>query len=291
MGKKKKSLFPGHLVSLHLAVMLFGLAGLFGKIILLPAILIVLGRVFFASGLLYFFLQLRKIPFALASFKELITFLLLGALLAFHWFSFFHSIQLSTVAIGLLTYASFPVFTVFLEPMFFKEKFESVYLIGGLFVFFGLWLIVPAFDLDNLKTQGVIWGILSGLSFSFLTILNRKLVIKGAALKVTFYQDFFAFIWLLPALILVEFSLDWRDLFLLLLLGTLFTAVAHYLYIVSLKEINARTASIIASLEPIYGILFAIILLGEIPDQRTLAGGAIILFVVVYFNIGSKKNR
>ncbi len=48
------------LVELHGAVFLFGFAGLFGKIISLPAMMIVLGRVVFAAIFLFLVMIYRK---------------------------------------------------------------------------------------------------------------------------------------------------------------------------------------------------------------------------------------
>ena len=50
----------------------------------------------------------------------------LGALLSAHWMTFFKAIQVSTVAIGLLAFASFPVFVTLFEPIFFKERWRAV---------------------------------------------------------------------------------------------------------------------------------------------------------------------
>jgi len=271
---------------IHLAVLLFGMAGLFGKLVSLPAVFIVLGRVFFASIFLAILISTVKgAGFRLRNRKEFWSLLCLGALLAFHWFAFFHSIQLSTVAIGLLTYATFPVFTAFLEPWLFRERFDwsSVWL--ALIAMLGVYLIVPSPQWGEHLTMGAFWGVLSGLSFSILTILNRRLVAQLPPMQITFYQDLFAFIFLLPVLFLEPQAIDQKDWLLLIILGLVFTALAHFLYIRALDIINARTASLIASLEPVYGILFAWLLISEIPDSATLSGGLIILTVAILAGI------
>jgi drug/metabolite transporter (DMT)-like permease len=64
---------------------------------------------------------------------------------------------------------------------------------------------------------------------------------------------------------------------LLIILGVFCTALAHALFINSLKSIRAQLAGVIAALEPVYGILFAFVLLGEKPSWTMLSGGALIL--------------
>lgn len=66
------------------------------------------------------------------------------------------------------------------------------------------------------------------------------------------------------------------------LLGIVFTGVAHSLFIKGLATVKAQTASIIASLEPVYGILAAALFLGELPTARELYGGTIILGAAIY---------
>ena len=44
-----------------------------------------------------------------------------------------------------------------------------------------------------------------------------------------------------------------------------------------MKRIRAQAASIISSLEPVYGVLLALIFLGEVPALRTVLGGTVIL--------------
>lgn len=48
------------LISVHVAVALFGFVGLFAKLVDLPAVIIVLGRVFFSSIFLWIFLLFKK---------------------------------------------------------------------------------------------------------------------------------------------------------------------------------------------------------------------------------------
>ena len=59
--------------------------------------------------------------------------------------------------------------------------------------------------------------------------------------------------------------------------GAMGTGLAHSLFISALIYIRAQTASIIACLEPVYGIAAALLLLGEIPTFRVLCGGVIIV--------------
>lgn len=272
MRKKTHSL-----LEIHFAALLFGIAGLFGKFLSLSPAMIVVGRTFFASltmGLVLFFLKQSARLHSKTDFGSLA---LLGAILAIHWTTFFHSIQVSTVAVGLLTYSTFPVFVTFMEPFFFKEKLRGVDILTAALVFCGLVLVIPSFDFGNSVTRGAFWGTASGLTFALLSILNRKYVKKYPSPVIAFYQNAFAFLVLLPFVLRGVGPLGSKDLLLLSILGVFCTALAHALFIKGLEYVRAQLASIIASLEPVYGVLFALILLGEVPASRTALGGVIIL--------------
>ncbi|WP_346889912.1 DMT family transporter [Clostridium sp. UBA1056] len=283
MNLKNKSL-----LEIHIAVFLFGLSGLFGKLLSLPTMIIVLGRVFFSSVFLFIIMLYLKKDIKLKQQKHYFYLVILGVILAIHWSTFFKSIQMSTVAIGLLTFSTFPVFVTFLEPYFFKEQIKLSDIIIAIVTFLGVVLVIPKFELGNSLTQGVLWGILSGFTYAILSLLNRKYVKEYSSLVIAFYEQAVATIVLIPFLFLQKPVFQLNDILLLILLGTVFTGISHSFFINGLKNIKTQTAGIISSLEPVYGILFATFLLGEIPTLREILGGIIILGTVLYSTIKSK---
>lgn len=287
MGKPPAS----GLVQIHIAVFLFGFAGLFGKFLSCSPIYIVLGRTFF--GALALGLYMKAISGArLSGFDPtaLWRFACQGALLACHWIFFFLSIQVSSVAVGLVTFSSFPLFVTFLEPFFFKEKLRRMDVATALSVFAGIVLVVPDLNLANQVTLGAGYGILSGLTFALLAMMNRQNARQSDPMAVAFYQNLFAALFLvMPAVLTAEAPVP-KDLPTLVLLGVVFTALAHTCFIRALTMIRAQTASVIAGMEPVYGIILAFFLLGEVPDIRTLAGGIIIIGTTVAAGILSRSS-
>ncbi len=265
------------LAEVHLAVLLFGFPALFGKWLPLSPPLIVLGRVFFASLALLAVLRLGRRPMKIAPARDLGLLVLCGLLLAAHWTAFFQSVQVSTVAVALLSYSCFPVFAAFLEPLAFRERRDSWSFLFAVVCVVGVFLIVPRFGLADSVFKGVLWGLLSGLTFAFLALLNRRLAAARSSLTVAFYQDLFALIFLAPFAFVSGVRLTGRTIGLLVLLGVFGTAAAHTLFINGLKRVKVRTAGVISALEPVYGIVLAALFLKEIPAPRTLAGGALIL--------------
>ena len=273
------------LLEIHVAVLFFGLAGLFGKLVFLPSTIIVLGRVFFATIFLSIVLLYLKQGIKLRKKQDYFFMTLMGVILAVHWVTFFQAIQVSTVAIGLLTFSTFPVFVTFLEPFFFRERLELKDILVAFVAVIGVAFVIPEFEIRNSMTRGALWGIVSGFTFALLSIMNRKYVKEYSSIIVAFYQDSIATVVLLPFLFLTAPVFRLTDILLLFVLGVVFTGLAHTLFIKGLASVKAQKASIIASLEPVYGIIAAILILGAIPTLRVVLGGVIILGAAFYATV------
>lgn len=280
---------PRGFPALHGAVALFGLAALFAKWVPAHPAVIVFARVTVATAAFLCVMRWFPAPGLPGSMPLSMRGRLLlascGGLLAFHWFAFFHSIQISTVAIGLLSYSTAPVFAALMEPLWFRERFSWPALGAALVTVAGVALIVPRWSPGDPRAMGVFWGIMAGFSFAALSLANRYLVRRHASLRIAFYQDAGAMILLAPLAIFFWRPLAWHEIGLLAALGLFCTALAHTLFIQALRTVTARVAAIASALEPVYGITLAWMLLGERPDARTFAGGGIILAAVVWASL------
>jgi drug/metabolite transporter (DMT)-like permease len=265
------------LIELHSSVLLFGVAGLFGKFLSVPPVMIVLGRSVFAAGFLWLYLQLSGTFSAQRLRRGLPLLTVSGLTLAFHWVSFFHCVQISTVAVGVLTYSTSPVFSTLIEPWFFKERWKPITLLPAILVMLGIICLVPTTNLGNHIVLGACWGTASGLAFAIYTLLNRLQVRTQSPQMLSFGQNGVVCIAMLLLMPFFAAHITTRDVSLMAILGIVCTAIAQSLYIASLRGLRAQLACIVSTLEAPYGILFAAILLGEIPPGRTIVGGVIIL--------------
>ncbi len=279
--------YSRNLLSIHAAVLLFGFAGLFGdkRVLPLSSVVIVFGRVVFASAALLLASLVQKNILRSVSRRNLLAFVLLGMLLAGHWTTFFQSVKDAGVALALITFTTFPVFVAFLEPLFFRERLRAVDVIRAALALAGIVILQPRFELNDRATQGILWGIASGATFALLTLLNRRFVRDHSSMTIALYQDLFAAAVLLPFVFAGGQSIMIRDLLLLAVLGILCTAVAHSLFIAGMHAVSARTASMIACLEPVYGALLAVLFLGDSLPLRTLLGGVVILGVAFHATV------
>jgi drug/metabolite transporter (DMT)-like permease len=259
-----------------------GFAGVIIKFVSYPSAVITLGRVFFSSAVLLIFAEAGHDNLKLKNKFDVFIAVFAGAIMAAHWFSFMHSIRLSTVAIGTITYSTYPVFVSFLEPLIYKEKFRFSGIMQALIVLFGLFITIPALNLNNTVTLGVVWGMIGSITYAVLSLLNRYLSSRYSGRTVCLYEQGTATILLLPALFIVKPSFNAADIVLLIILGVFCTAVAQTLFVESLKSVKVTTAGIVSGMETVYGIVLAIFILREIPSMREIIGGVIILSVALY---------
>jgi len=263
------------LVALHCAVLLFGFAGLFGKWLVLSPVAIVLGRTLIAAASLGLLVAARRerAPFVAGLAGN-------GIVLAVHWVAFFEAIRVSTIAIGLLGYASFPLFVLVLERVMLGRRWRGKEAITALMVALGLVVLVPRFAWEDRTVQGLLWGIVAGFTFALLAVRSRSYAATHAPAAVALWQNAVAAAVIAPFFVAGAAAMPAitaHDVMLLLVLGILCTALAHTLFIGSLRRVSAHTASVVAALEPVYGIVLAVLLLDEVPSARTLAGALLIV--------------
>lgn len=278
------------LLSLHGAVALFGLAALFGKWIALPATAIVLGRTLVAAATLALVCIARRQPVGSPSAALAAN----GAILALHWVSFFAAVQIASVAVALLGYASFPLFVLLLERRLFTRRGSVRESAVAVLAATGLVALVPEFSWSSDTLRGLALGIVSGFTFAWLAIRNRSLVLDLAPTRIALWQNLFAALCLLPVVALFDRPSEWptrSEFALLVALGVVCTGLAHTLFIASMQRVSAHAASVVAALEPVYGIALAAWLLNEIPAARTLAGGALVVAAALVASLPARVIR
>ena len=268
--------------ALHIGALMFGLTGVFGKLAAASAAVIVLGRAGFAVIALAGFAALsRRTRWYSLTLKDARSLLISGGLLAAHWVSFFVAVKVAGVAIATLGFASFPAFTVLLEGLIFRERIRFNEGVLVMLVSVGLILVTPSFDLASQATEGLLWAIASGLTFSLLSLNNRANAGRVPAVQAAMWQNAVVALCLLPFAAPQLSSVRPLDWLWIGLLGVLCTGVAHSLFVASLAVIKARTAAVVFALEPVYGITLAWLLFHETPTLRMLLGGALIIIAIV----------
>lgn len=287
MKPQTKSLFQ-----LHIAVLLFGGTALFSHLLPWSAVDITILRTAIASVALAIIIKLQGDKLTLNNFNDYRMAIILGITVGLHWVTYFYAMQLAGVAVGMLAFFCFPIVTVFLEPLFTKSKPHLRDISCALLVFLGIVLLVPELTLENNTTLGVIIGSFSGVCYAVRNVMHKHYFSHYKGTQAMFYQTGVVAIMLSPFLTQSPFEMNgvWvngqlGELGLLLILSIVFTALPHSFIANCFKHLSAKTAGLISCMQPVYGIILAVLLLNQWPDYTVYIGGSCIVFAAIFETI------
>ena len=278
-----------------MAVLLFGFTAILGDLIQLSAVMIVWWRVLITCiSLLYFVqfgLKLKSIPK-----DKVFKFLGIGILVALHWITFYGAIKLSNASVALICFASTSLFTSFLEPAILGRSIEKLQVIMGLMVIPGMWLIVNT--VESSMMNGIYVGLLSALLAAIFSTLNKRLIDDADSYSITFLELGSAWIFislLIPVLIWngtdIQFWPVGSDWIYLVVLALLCTTLAYILSLRALKHVSAFVANLTINMEPVYGILLAIVLLNDHKELSPRFYIGVVLISAIVFSYPLIKKR
>ncbi|QLE02391.1 EamA family transporter [Galbibacter sp. BG1] len=278
MGEKKFQF--KHILELNLAVLLISTSGVLGRYIDLPPAQIIFLRSILGAVFIYIFCRYKKFNFKIKSKKDLTVILLCGAFFGIHWVTYFYALKLSSVAIGMLSIYTYPVITSFLEPIILKRSFQKAHLALGVLVLTGVYFLVPEVSFENQHFIAVLFGVTSAFFYAIRNILMKPKVENYNGSVLMFYQLLVIMVLLSPVLLNTDLVAVKSQFLPIIFLALVTTSIGHSLLLMSFKHFSATTASIMSSVQPIYGILMGMLFLGEFPAWHTVIGGALILSAV-----------
>lgn len=277
-----------NILELNLAMLFISTSGALGRYIDMPVPVIIGFRALFAMILLFLYCRWKGISFSTSS-RDRPMILLSGVLMGVHWVTYFYALKLSNVAIGMLSIFTYPVITALLEPVLLKTKFQKIHLLLALLVLLGIYFLVPDLDYSNNYTKAVIFGVVSAVCYALRNIIAKTKITNYNGSVIMWYQLVVVSVILLPFLFIMDSSPIKSQWIPTVTLALLTTAIGHTMFLGSFKKFSITTASIISSVQPIYGIIIGMIFLNEIPVLSTIIGGTLILISVVVESIRSYK--
>jgi drug/metabolite transporter (DMT)-like permease len=280
-------------LQLHFLVFIWGFTAILGALTSIEAIPLVWYRMLFAVGfiLIYFLIKRKAIK---SSPKALLKFLLTGIIIALHWIAFFSAIKVANVSIALVAMSTGALFTSVIEPLFFKRRLIFLELIFGLIVIAGLYII---FNVENQYTLGIIYALIASFLSALFTVLNGLYIKQYKAEVISFYQLLFGVLFISIFVIFTndftikDFTLKGLDLLYLLILSSICTAYAFVVSVKVMKYLTPYTVMLTINLEPVYGIILAVLFFGEKEKMSPqFYIGALLIIITVIIN-GIIKNK
>lgn len=278
---------------LHFLVFIAGFTAILGELISIDAIALVWFRMVIAAVLMFVYIKIKRVDLKIP-FKSILKFFVAGIIIALHWITFFAAIKASNISITLAMFSTGAFFAAFIEPLFFRRKIIGYEIFFGLVVILGVVLITQT-ELRFLT--GIILGISSALFSTLFAVLNGKFVEQYGATVISFYE-FIGGVAFISLYLMVSdqgfsedfFILNSTDWMCLFVLASICTAYAFIASIHVMKQISPFSVVLTYNLEPIYGIVLALVLF---PETETMTPmfyvGAILIICTVLLNAVYKK--
>lgn len=283
------------LFRLHFIVFLWGFTAILGKLIEANAQVLVFYRMFFAAFFLFVFIRFFQRQSLKVSKKLFVQLSAIGGFMAFHWLCFFYAIKVSNVSIALSCLSLSTLFAAILEPLIFKRKIDVSEVIMGIVIVICMALI---FKTEFHYKEGIFYGILTAIFGTIFSVLNGKIFGKTSSGNIIFYEIFSGLLiltifYLCTGQIFELHEISYRDLTLILILASVFTAFPMLESVQLMKYISPFTLILTVNLEPVYGIILAFFIFGESEEMSPIfyvASLVMILAIVVNGIIKQKKN-
>ena len=281
------------LFRLHTIVFLWGFTAILGKLISVNAQILVFYRMFFAAVLLFLFLRVVKKRSIGISKKLLLQLTLIGTFMAFHWLFFFHSIKVSNVSIALSCLSLSTLFAAILEPLIFKRKVDVSEVVMGIVIVLCMYLI---FKTEFRFKEGIFYGILTAFFGTVFSVFNGKLYGKTSSGNIIFYEIFAGWAvltayYLVSGQLLQIGDIGLKDILLVVVLASVFTAYPMFESINLMKYITPFTLVLTVNLEPVYGIILAYLIFGESEHMSPLFYAASLIMILAIVVNGILKSR
>lgn len=283
-------------LKLHFIVFLWGFSAILGKLVSIPAAEMVWYRSILATigmgAVIYFTKGSFKV-----SRPDLVRLFGIGGVVALHWIAFFGSARVSNVSVSLVGFATNSLWAALLEPWFNRTRIKKYELLLGLIVIAGLYII---FSFDFQYKLGLMLGILAGFTSALFSVFNSKMVRRVSARSITFYEMIGVFAatgLFLPLFQLSGADIQWpllptaMDLLYIAILAGACSVYAYTVAVELMKRISVFMIQLTLNLEPVYGIIMAVIIFGqqEKMNLNFYIGTLVILSAVITYPMVKKR--
>ncbi|MEY3712368.1 MAG: hypothetical protein RL104_1151, partial [Bacteroidota bacterium] len=276
-----------HHAWMHFIVLIWGFTGVLGRLISVSALDLVWHRIVLAVVFLWAYQrllggQLQRIP----NRRLTGTLILNGLVLMVHWVTFYAAIKLSNISLTLACLSTGPLFTAFLEPLIFRRKLAWSEVAVSFGVVVGLLMVVGSVQGQGLA---IAVGLISSALSALFSVLNGRIVRDMDAASISFWE-LLAGLAGLSLYLLATGALDAtlsapnpKDWAYLALLASFCTAFAFVQSVRIMRYLSPFTVVLTISMEPIYGILLALLVFGadEAMPPLFYAGFAVVLLMLL----------
>lgn len=255
-------------LTLHFIVLIWGFTAVLGLLIEIPSVEMVFFRTLIAAFGLFVLLKIWKRPLFIHSWRHLWYILGTGALIAAHWILFFLSARISNASVCLAGMATCSLWTSLIEPLFQKSRIKGFEVLLSIVAFIGIGVI---FNVEVDYLLGLLIAVLSAFIAAVFTVINGRLTKTYDPFVITFYEMVGACVaialffpiysgYYVAHLSLTPSLTDWVYISILAMICTVY---AFSVSVRLMKRLSAFSINLVYNLEPIYGIVLALIIFGD----------------------------
>jgi drug/metabolite transporter (DMT)-like permease len=281
------------------AAFLWGASATLAKFLLnqqLDTLLIVQTRSTFSCLVMFAYFVLFSQKHLHVKSTDLWRFALLGVL---GWaganFFYYFTIKESSVATAITIQYTAPLFVMSYEIWKKEERFTAVKVVAAVLSLLGCFLAVTGSDFSAMRITplGLLTGIGSIISFAFLTIFTRHILVRYSAWTVTFYSIAFASLfWLIlnpPWKVVAQnpTTQTWGALFVLAMVSVL---VPNLLFSGGLRFLVPSRAVIASTLEPVVAIVTAAMFIGEVLSFVQAIGALLVVLAIIVLQLRQENS-
>ena len=291
-------------LQLHFIVLIWGFTAILGKLLepLDPSAVVLFRTVLAVLGMgVVLIVRQQTIRVSPADRWRLLA---TGGIIALHWMTFFLAARIANVSVCLAGLATSSLWASVLEPVLLRRRVRAVEVVLGAVVLAGLYMIFR-FEFD--KVVGLAVAVFSAMLSSLFTIINSRFAQRLDAFVISFYEMAGAsagalLMWLtvrsldgLEANHVVQYAPEtvgqWGWL---LVLSLVCTVYAYTVGVRLLRKFSPYMAILTVNLEPVYGILLAVLFFGD--AERMTPGFyvgtlVILLAVLAYPMLNQRLSR
>jgi drug/metabolite transporter (DMT)-like permease len=287
-------------IMMAIGALLIAFSPILTKAVDLPATPIGFYRFFFATittGLIVLFKRSNmRDGFIIRDFKKSLPYLILSGLF-FSIDLWFWNRSILSVGSGVATLlANTQVFYLAIVGLLvFKERLRFFFYPAMLIAVIGIWLTsLPYLNVAGMndKTMGIVYGLLTGVSYSLVTFSLRKSNdhFKGDPILIVFFMTFFAMIFSL-VISLAEGSfqiIQGKDIFYMVIYGSVVHFLGWLFISKSIKVIPIALASLLLLLQPAFATILGYFIYDEYLNALQILG-LILSLVGIYLAMRARE--
>lgn len=245
-------------------------------------------RFLVAAAFMFLLLFIKKLN--LPSKKEMLTFLLLGAVgyvgQSFCYFTALNYASSNVVSLLLYTY---PALVMIGSTIFLKEKITVQKVISLCLALIGAFVIIGAEFHAN--PTGIVLSVLSAVFYSVYILISSQVVKAGTGIQSS------AFIMLGAAVVYGIMNLflgftpptQINGLVAVAMIALISTVLAFWSFFTGMEKTGPSTAALVSTLEPVVTVLSSVIILSEKITVNIIAGGCLVLAALIVTALPSKE--